>query len=228
MYKHGYFTQKINGEGRQVAEYPYLNFYELPITPVHNSAGNRLLVPVELPGRTIYIQVWKAKVGRVCIYLLDADTPRNTTEDRALTGSLYGGDRQCRICQEIILGIGELRPCAPWGLTPGPGTLTRVTPPFWLFNESGNWLGKEFPWTRPGKWSARQPFLPHILPVPAGHDLFSEEMIEMYFAKIAAEMGLDLKGFLELAWDTERNSFNMTPPGPEPFLPDQRGQPSAW
>lgn len=210
LYKHGYFTQKINGEGRQEAEYPFLNFFELPITPVNDSAGNRLLVPVELPGRTIYIQVWKARVGRVCIYLLDADIPRNTPEDRGLTGSLYGGDRECRISQEIILGIGGVKALRAMGINPRAWHINEGHPAFLVIQRIRELVRKGVSLETAREVIRSSTIFTTHTPVPAGHDLFSGKMIELFFTKIASELGLDLSGFLELAWDAGRDSFNMT------------------
>ena len=170
-HKHGSLTQKINGEGRQEAEYPFLNFFELPITPVNDSAGNRLLVPVELPGRTIYIQVWKARVGRVCIYLLDADIPRNTPEDRGLTGSLYGGDRECRISQEIILGIGGVKALRAMGINPRAWHINEGHPAFLVIQRIRELVRKGVSLETAREVIRSSTIFTTHTPVPAGHDL---------------------------------------------------------
>ena len=125
LYKQGYFHQRINSEGMQEAEYPHLNFYELPITPVHNPDGSQLDVTVELQGRTVFVQVWRVKVGRVTVYLLDTDTSKNSPQDRNLTGQLYGGDREYRLSQEIVLGVGGVRALRAM----------RINPSVWHINE---------------------------------------------------------------------------------------------
>ncbi len=210
LYKHGYFTQRINAEGKQEAEYPYLNFFELPITPVNDSSGDRLVVPVELPGRTVFAQIWQAKVGRVNIYLLDTDNPCNTPEDQGLTGSLYGGDREYRISQEIILGIGGVKALRAMGINPTAWHINEGHPAFLVIQRIRELVGKGVPLGTAREVVRSSTIFTTHTPVPAGHDLFSKKMIEQFFPGTAAEIGLDLEGFLELAWDVGRDSFNLT------------------
>ncbi len=210
LYKHGYFTQKINAEGWQEAEYPYLNFFELPITPVRNPDDSQLAIPVELPGRTVFVQVWKAKVGRVNIYLLDADVPANAAEDRLLTGTLYGGDRQCRISQEILLGIGGVKVLRALGINPRVWHINEGHAAFLIVERIGELMRQGVSYDTAREVVRASTIFTTHTPVPAGHDLFSEEMINDFFKHVVSEMGIDLETFKELAWDRERDSFNMT------------------
>jgi len=150
LYRHGYFTQKINREGWQEADYPELNFFELPMAQVTNEDGGQLTVPVDFPGRKVYLQVWRVAVGRVNIYLLDADHPRNSREDRRLTGQLYGGDREYRLAQEIILGVGGVRALRALGIQP------------YVWSDCGSWSSPASSTTWPVRRCARTPFSPPI------------------------------------------------------------------
>ncbi|MCL6635569.1 MAG: alpha-glucan family phosphorylase, partial [Peptococcaceae bacterium] len=210
LYRHGYFTQKINSQGGQEAEYPHLNFFELPITPVNNPDGSQLTVSVEMPGRVVYAQVWKAKVGRVSIYLLDTDTPKNIKEDRHLTGTLYGGDRQYRISQELLLGVGGVRALRAMGINPKAWHINEGHAAFLVIERIRELMryGVSYETAREVV-RASTIFTTHT-PVPAGHDLFSEDMIGNFFIPIITEMGVNFKTFKDLAWDEERNHFNMT------------------
>lgn len=210
LYRHGYFNQKINAEGGQEAEYPQLNFFELPMTPVNNPDGSQLTVSVELPGRTVVVQVWKVKVGRIFIYLLDTDTPKNSLEDRNLTGQLYGGDRQYRISQEILLGIGGVRALRAMGVNPRAWHINEGHAAFLIIERIRELMryGVSFDTAREVV-RASTIFTTHT-PVPAGHDLFNEDMIGNFFIPAITEMGVNFQTFKELAWDEERNSFNMT------------------
>ncbi|HOV79269.1 MAG TPA: alpha-glucan family phosphorylase [Bacillota bacterium] len=210
LYKHGYFEQKINAEGRQEAEYPYLNFFELPITPVHNPDGGHLAVPVELPGRNVFVQVWKAGVGKTNLYLLDADCPNNAMEDRHLTGSLYGGDRQTRLAQEMLLGIGGVRALRAMGIKPRAWHINEGHASFLIVERIRELVREGLPFdTAREAVRASTIFTTHT-PVPAGHDLFDGETVERFFAPVIAELGIDAETFKELGWDDGRNSFNMT------------------
>ena len=110
LYQQGYFRQFLNPDGWQQERYPINDFYTLPVQPVKDAAGQDLKVTVKLPTGNVYIQVWKLEVGRITLYLLDTNIPENVLpQDRDITDSLYGGDNDTRIRQEIVLGIGGMR-----------------------------------------------------------------------------------------------------------------------
>ena len=81
----------------------------MPVTAACDSQGREILINVDLPGRTVYAKVWRIQVGRIPIFLMDTDVPRNAPQDRELSARLYGGDREMRISQEVVLGIGGVR-----------------------------------------------------------------------------------------------------------------------
>jgi len=112
LYRQGYFHQYLTSDGWQLEDYPHYEFHQLPVTPQRGAQGEPVRVQVELRGRTVVAQVWRCQVGRVPLYLLDTDVPENRAEDRQVTGQLYGGDREMRIRQEVVLGVGA---SAPWG-----------------------------------------------------------------------------------------------------------------
>src|SRR5918994_6842331 len=109
MYREGYFRQYLNVDGWQQERYPENDFFNLPLIAKTNKDGTPLTVAVPLPGREVFARVWRIDVGRVPLFLLDCNIPRNNPEDRNITAQLYGGDAQMRIQQEIVLGIGGLR-----------------------------------------------------------------------------------------------------------------------
>jgi starch phosphorylase len=105
FYSNGYFTQRINEDGQQVDLYGKFSPENLSLTEVKDAKGEAIVFPLEMADRTIKIQAWKAQVGTSELYLLCSNHPDNTESDRLLTAKLYGGDREMRISQEIILGI---------------------------------------------------------------------------------------------------------------------------
>src|SRR4029077_14860385 len=109
LYQEGYFRQVLNAEGRQEALYPYNDPTPLPIQPALAPSGGWLTIPVELPGRVLSLRVWRARVGRVTLYLLDSNAPANEPFDRGVTGKLYGDGPETRLRQELVLGIGGWR-----------------------------------------------------------------------------------------------------------------------
>jgi len=118
LYREGYFSQRIDCDGAQIAERVRRDPCDLPVTPALDEQGNEVTVSVSLPGRALQLKVWLMRVGHIRLYLLDSDVPANTQEDRMLTAQLYGGDMLTRIQQEIILGIGGTRALRALGLQP--------------------------------------------------------------------------------------------------------------
>jgi glycogen phosphorylase len=118
LYQEGYFRQVIDESGRQQELYPYNDPMSLPIQPARTSSGDWLTVDVELPGRHLHVRVWRAEVGRVPLYLLDANVSSNGPADRGITSKLYGEGPGTRIRQELVLGIGGARALDALGLTP--------------------------------------------------------------------------------------------------------------
>jgi len=109
LYQQGYFRQRLNADGWQLELYPRNDFHNMPVTPIRREDGSPLTVEVQYPNRSVTARVWHVQVGRIDLYLLDANVPENTPEDRQITAQLYGGDQEMRIRQEVLLGIGGVR-----------------------------------------------------------------------------------------------------------------------
>jgi starch phosphorylase len=118
LYQEGYFRQVIDSAGHQQELYPYNDPMSLPIQPARKVNGDWLAVAIDLPGRQLHVRVWRADVGRVPLYLLDANVSSNEPADRAITSKLYGDGPEMRIRQEIILGIGGVRALDALGIEP--------------------------------------------------------------------------------------------------------------
>lgn len=109
LYQEGYFRQIVDAEGWQQELYPYNEPASLPLAPVILEEGGWLRIPLDFPGRTVHLRVWKALVGRVPLYLLDSNDPLNSPVDRGITAKLYGGGSEIRLMQELVLGIAGWR-----------------------------------------------------------------------------------------------------------------------
>src|SRR5579862_5403302 len=119
LYEQGYFTQQVDNDGIQQAEYRERDPRDLPVEPVRTPAGDWLKVSVRIAGRDVVARAWKAQAGRAPVYLLDTNCAENAPSDRDITHRLYGGDDATRIRQEMILGIGGVRTLRALGLQPG-------------------------------------------------------------------------------------------------------------
>ncbi|NNF05541.1 MAG: alpha-glucan family phosphorylase, partial [Candidatus Eisenbacteria bacterium] len=117
-YHQGYFRQYLNADGWQQEAYLDRDFYNLPMTLVKDEHGQPLKVEVEFPEKNIVCYIWKLAVGRIELFLLDTNVPENDISDRPITRRLYGGNKETRIRQEMILGIGGFRALKAMGIEP--------------------------------------------------------------------------------------------------------------
>ncbi|MFA7467215.1 MAG: alpha-glucan family phosphorylase [Desulfotomaculaceae bacterium] len=211
LYKYGYFTQLINREGRQEEHYAYHNFREMPVMPVLDKDGKDVIISVELPGRNVSARVWRMNVGRCKIIFLDADLAANDRDDRALTAQLYGGNQDTRISQEILLGIGGVRALRAMGLQPTVWHINEGHAAFLLVERMREMIEEQGMPAGPVMELLRADtiFTTHT-PVPAGHDVFSSEMIDRYLGHFYGRLGLSGEQFYALGHDQGRSGFNMT------------------
>src|ERR1700704_2328539 len=208
FYRHGYFRQELSVDGWQQERYPDLDPYAMAVTLCEG-----VRVQVDLAGQPLIAQVWRAEVGRVSLYLLDADVDENPDDIRRVTDRLYGGDVEHRLRQEILLGIGGVRALQALGIS------TQV---FHTNEGHAGFLGLErirqaivdqglsYPDAIEAVRAASI-FTTHT-PVPAGIDCFPPELIEKYFAGWAAECGLTIAQLMELGHrlgDPPTERFNM-------------------
>lgn len=197
LYQGGYFHQYLNADGWQQETYPINDFRNLPIESVDDPGGGPLTVNIDFPGRQLWIRIWKAQVGRIPLYLLDTNVRENTPEDRRVTGALYGGDRELRMQQEMVLGIGGLRALRRLGVRPTVCHMNEGHSAF-LGPERTRMLMEEL---HVGYSEARQiaaagnVFTTHT-PVPAGFDRFDPALVAKYFEDYASRLGLSFERFL--------------------------------
>ncbi len=199
LYQKGYFRQLLNSDGYQSEQYPDNDFYNLPLIPELDPAGRPRLIQVEFPGRTCWARVWRAQVGRVPLYMLDTNLPENTPADRDVTDYLYGGDRDMRIRQEILLGIGGLRALQALGIEPSVLHMNEGHSAFVGLERIRQLIAEHelsFDEARQVA-SAGIVFTTHT-PVPAGIDLFSADLVETYFGRYREELQLSREAFLGL------------------------------
>jgi starch phosphorylase len=194
-FSQGYFRQSLDIEGWQNERYPPNDWHDLPVFPVNDAQGKRIEVAVTLPRaggrRDVKIQAWRADIGRVPLYLLDADFEANAPEDRAFTNTLYGGDRAHRICQEILLGIGGVRllemlgvPASVCHMNEGHSAFLALERVRQIMTEHGASfvVASEVA-------SAGNVFTTHT-PVPAGNDAFAHDLAKPYLEVLGEPLGM--------------------------------------
>jgi glycogen phosphorylase/synthase len=212
FYRHGYLRQQVTASGDQVALDSENDPRKLPLERVLRPDGTPLEVTLQLPSSTLNLCAWRARVGRVQLYLLDADLPSNRPEDRAITSQLYGGDQETRLRQELVLGRGGTRMLAALGLRPAAWHINEGHAAFMALERVGALVREEgltFDEARE-MVRATTAFTTHT-PVPAGHDRFGEDLIRRYFSDLPSWMGVSWERFIALGHsESEREQFNMT------------------
>ncbi|WP_165071449.1 alpha-glucan family phosphorylase [Desulfovibrio sp. ZJ200] len=212
LYKNGYFKQEIDPSGRQIAQYPLNNFGQLPVRLVYDDAGAPVFVQLELPGRILFARVWKMQVGRVILYLMDTDTRRNTEEDRQITDKLYEANREIRLLQEMLLGMGGIRLIRTLGLAPHVYHMNEGHSAFMVIERLQECMNMGMSYDEAAvRVRSNTVFTTHT-PVPAGNEAFSLDLMGRYFGGIAASLGLSWQQFVQLGQMEGGNSqtFEMT------------------
>jgi starch phosphorylase len=199
LYPQGYFTQHLNPDGWQEAIHEKLNFATAPAVPAKDKEGNEIIVEVELPGRSVYAKLWRIQVGRVPIFLMDTDIDANAPNDRVLAAQLYGGDREMRLIQEYILGVGGVRALRALGYQPSVWHLNEGHCAFSVLERAREFVerGMSFEQARDAV-RATTVFTTHT-PVPAGNDTFAFDLIGKYFAAMWQQLGITREQFFDLA-----------------------------
>jgi len=197
LYQGGYFHQYLNADGWQQETYPINDFHNLPIQPVEDGPGKPLTVHIDFPGRRLAAQIWKVQVGRVPLYLLDTNVAENTADDRQVTGALYGGDRELRIQQEIVLGIGGMRALRALGIKPTVCHMNEGHSAF-LGPERTRMIMEEFgfPYHEARQVAAAGSIFTTHTPVAAGFDRFDPALVDKYLREYSRSLGLGIEQFL--------------------------------
>ena len=196
LYRFGYFTQTLSMDGQQIAKYEAQNFNSIPVERVYDKDGNPLVVDVPYTNYQVHASVWVANVGRVKLYLLDTDNDMNSEFDKPITHSLYGGDWENRLKQEILLGIGGMLLLKKLGIkkdvyhcNEGHAALCNLQR-LCDYIESGLTFNQAMELVR-----ASSLYTVHT-PVPAGHDYFDEGLFGKYMGGYPAKLGISWDEFI--------------------------------
>ena len=213
LYKNGYFNQKINGYGQQESEYNNIDLYNLPINPVKTEDDQDMILEIPMLGNTLHLKIWKIQVGRVNLYLMDSDIEQNIEEFRNITLKLYGGDKEMRIRQEIVLGMAGVELLKKLGLTPTVYHMNEGHSSFLTLQLIKNTMKEKQVSFQIAKEivTSQTAFTTHT-PVPAGNDIFDIGLIDKYFSGIWDEFGISREDFLRLGMKetvTLDPGFNM-------------------
>jgi starch phosphorylase len=211
LYGQGYFTQSVDSDGIQHAEYREHDPRDLPVEVVRDAAGGWLTVTVRIAGRDVVSRLWKAQVGRVPVYLLDTNCPENAPSDQDITHRLYGGDESTRIRQEMILGIGGLRAMRKLGLRPAVFHMNEGHAAFLILELLREHLAQNVAMAAAMEAIGAQCVFTTHTPVAAGHDAFGHDHLVAHFSDFIRELNIPVERFLELGRvPSVPGVFNMT------------------
>jgi glycogen phosphorylase len=214
FYGQGYFRQRLDLSGWQREEYLETDLNQLPMETAIGKDGRPVVVEIETRSGRIQAKVWRVKVGRCDLLLLDSDVEGNAPEDRELTSRLYGGDQRIRIRQEVLLGVGGLRALKALGISPGVLHLNEGHSGFAVLEAIRMRMEDEgigFDAAVP-RVSREVVFTTHT-PVPAGHDRFDARLVEEHIGPLREKLGLSQDSLLGLGRvkpDNPDELFGMT------------------
>ena len=207
LYRNGYFQQYLSADGWQQEHYPELDFYNLAVEPMRYTDGSPVHVRIDLPENSVFCKVWRAKVGRIALYLLDTNLQENAPADRDITARLYGAGTELRIKQELVLGIGGVRALTALNVAPTVFHMNEGHSAFLALERIRMLLEANpevtFDQARQ-QVMATDVFTTHT-PVPAGIDMFPPDLILKYFRHYFPSLKLDEDGFLALGREDVQN-----------------------
>ena len=210
FYGQGYFRQRLDRNGWQREEYLETDVNQLPMEVAIGKDGRPIVVEIETRSGRLHAKVWRVKVGRRDLLLLDSDVEGNDAEDRELTSRLYGGDIRIRIRQELLLGVGGLRALRALGISPGVLHLNEGHSGFAVLEAIRMRMEEEgiaFDAAVP-RVSREVVFTTHT-PVPAGHDRFEAALVEEHIGPLRESLGLSLDSLLGLGRENPNNSDEL-------------------
>jgi starch phosphorylase len=212
MYPQGYFRQRMTNDGWQEERYERISWTDAPIETAITPDGRPCITAVPLGDRTVLAAVWRVRLGRVRLFLLDTDLAENAPWDRELSARLYGGDRETRIQQEIILGIGGVRALRALGIKPAVWHLNEGHAAFVALQRIREIIEQGRSFDDALEEVKRSTVFTTHTPVPAGHDAFPFHLVEKHLAGTWGEIGQHRQSFLSLGqYDNGSGPlFNMT------------------
>ena len=212
MYPQGYFRQRMTNDGWQEERYERISWTSAPIEAAITADGRPCVTAVPLGDRTVLAAVWRVRLGRVRLFLLDTDLAENAPWDRELSARLYGGDRETRIQQEVILGIGGVRALRALGISPTVWHLNEGHAAFVALQRIREIIERGRSFDDALEEVRRSTVFTTHTPVPAGHDAFPFHLVEKHLAGTWGEIGQHRQNFLALGeYDNGSGpQFNMT------------------
>ncbi|MEQ1439969.1 alpha-glucan family phosphorylase [Fontimonas sp. SYSU GA230001] len=211
LYSEGYFTQRIDASGQQHADPMPVDPQRSGLSPVLDVLGRELMLQVPMADHAVKLRLWRKDVGRVPLFLLDADVAANAAEDRAITARLYGTGHDLRLRQEIVLGIGGVRAVRALGLTPSVWHINEGHAAFLILERMRERIAYGYSFDAALEAVAACTVFTTHTPVPAGHDVFDQGQLRHWLGDYAGTLHTTERRLFALGGDGGNNNrFNMT------------------
>ncbi len=214
LYQQGYFRQRLNSDGWQWESYPDNDWYNMPVTLVKDKKGEPVTIAVDMDSKQVTAQIWRVQVGNNYLFLLDTNIEANSAWGREITTQLYGGDRDMRIRQEILLGIGGIRALRKLGMKPTVFHLNEGHSAFLVLERIREMIENDGLTFDEARVCVRHSnvFTTHT-PVPAGNEQFDSNLLQAYLEPFVARLGISWEDFLNFGRVEQNNpkeQFGMT------------------
>ncbi len=197
LYQSGYFRQYLNQDGWQQDFYRSNDFYNMPVKELKQENSQPTEIELDLAGRKIGLKIWKLAVGRITIYFMDSNIEKNSEPDRKLTAQLYGGDREMRLQQEIILGIGGVKCLDQLGIPMDVIHMNEGHSSFAIFERARLLMEKHsLTFAQAMEVTRKSCIFTTHTPVPAGNDEFHPDLIRKYFKEYIRSLGVSIDEFM--------------------------------
>ena len=213
LYRFGYFTQSLNMEGQQIANYEAQNFNSLPVERQLDADGNPLVVDVPYMNYQVHAYVWRVNVGRISLYLLDTDNEMNSEFDKPITHALYGGDWENRLKQEILLGIGGMLTLKKLGIKKDIYHCNEGHAALCNLQRLCDYIHEGLTFNQALELVRASGLYTCHTPVPAGHDYFDEGLFGKYMGGYPAMLGITWDEFIGMGRtnpDDKGEKFSMS------------------
>jgi starch phosphorylase len=199
FYAQGYFRQRLDSTGWQQEDYLPTDVSRLPMEPAIGKDGAPVTIRIDTRRGYIQAKVWRMKVGRIDLLLLDSNVEGNAQEDRELTSQLYGGDVRTRIRHELLLGVGGVRALRAMGITPGVYHMNEGHSGFAVLEAIRTRMADEgIGFYQAAPVVAREVVFTTHTPVPAGHDRFGADLIDEHLGPLREDLGISHEALMEL------------------------------
>lgn len=199
FYTEGYFKQSLDSEGNQKETYLVYDPSNLPMVPATNPSGNELICQMKIGADKVFFKVWLSKIGRISLYLLDTNLPQNPDNIKDITRNLYTGDREKRLQQEILIGIGGISALAELGIEPLVSHMNEGHSATLILERISRLMkNQNLSWQEALEFvKATSVFTTHT-PVPAGNEYFDPWLVHKLLKDKVEGLGVPWDNFIGL------------------------------